>query len=144
MFSTEQRDAILKEARRNADTARYLPRYEEPPVEDAVAKWKREAEEAEARKAATQISDSLATRLVDMFYKRLGELSAEFDGKLNHERKFILEVVAGGLGEIRAEILAKIDEEVGLIRADMNLDKAFASSKVIDLPNVLPARKTAS
>jgi hypothetical protein len=144
MFSTAERAAILSEARKNADAPRHLQRqFVEPPVPDRNAEWRREAEEIAARKEAAQLTDSIGTRIVDLFYQRLEELRAEFEQRLADQRQFIFDVVTGVLGEIKGELLDKITEEVGQLRADMNIDKAFANAKVIDLPNVLPARKAA-
>src|SRR6516162_352067 len=102
-FTAKQRAAILREARANAVTARYAPRpYTEPAVPDKVAEWRRQAEQDAARKAASEITDCIATRVMD-------NLRAEFDGKLVYQKQFIFDVVAGVVNEIKMEI----DEQVG-------------------------------
>ena len=130
-FTADERAAILQQARRNAAGQRYQPQAAEPPVPDPVTTWRREAEELAAQREAAQLTDCIATRVMD-------NLRAEFDGKLAYQKQFIFDVVAGVVNEIKMEI----DEQVGQLRADMNIDKAHA--KVIDMPSFLPARKAAS
>jgi hypothetical protein len=142
-FTAQQRAEILATARRSADTLRFMPRpYVEPKPEDAVANWRREAEEAAARQEAAQLTDSIAARIVDKLYARLEEVRAEFEAKLQYEHRFILDVVKGALEEVQGQLLDEINEQVGQLRAEINIDKAFSNAKVIDLPNPLPARRT--
>jgi hypothetical protein len=140
-FTAEQRAAILNEARTNAAGPRLKQAYAEPPVERATDKWRREAEEQLAAEQAAALSDSVGAKLVTMLYAKLDELRAEFEAKLQYEHRFILDVVKGALEEVHSDLLDEINAQVGQLRADMNIDKAFANAKVIDLPNPLPSRK---
>jgi hypothetical protein len=129
MYTPAMKAAILRQARMNATAPRYG--YREPPVPDPVAVWRREGEELAARTRAAQLTDSVDAKLL---YAKLAELRdemrAEFAAQLEERKTFILEVVAGGLGEVRAELL----DAIAQLR-DGN------KAKVIDLPNPLAARK---
>jgi hypothetical protein len=134
-FNDEQKSQILKEARSNSNTPRYMPRHAEPPVPDKVAEWRREAEQAAAIREATQLTDSIAARVMD-------NLRSEFDGKLQYEHRFILDVVKGALEHVMEQLSEEISEQVGQLRAEIHVDKAHA--KIIDMPSFLPARRAAS
>jgi hypothetical protein len=129
--TAEQRAAILREARANVAGPRYQPQaYTEPAVPDRVTTWRREAEELAAQREAAQLTDCIATRVMD-------NLRAEFEGKLAYQKQFIFDVVAGVVNEIKMEI----DEQVGQLRAEVNVADKALNAKVIDLPNPLLTRR---
>jgi hypothetical protein len=145
MHTPEERAAILSEARANADRPRYMPRrYTEPSVPDRVAEWRRQAEELATQREAAQLTDSIAARIVDKLYARLEEVRAEFEAKLQYEHRFILDVVKGALEHVQSNLLDEINTQVGQLRAEMNVADKSLNANVIDLPNPLPARRTAS
>lgn len=154
-YSPEQKAAILaagRQALADAEATLDKPRPETaaswPPVEDKLAKWKREADEQAASLAAARaesLTEWEASRLERRLEQRLDDLVGE-------QKDLILEIVAGVVAELQdqfAERLDKLAEEIGQLRAEQTIAKAYNKTTggdvgdVIDLPSLPLMRKRA-
>jgi hypothetical protein len=155
-FSDEQRAAILARGRaaiENAERTLDQPRPDfVPPVEDRVARWKREADE----QAARFVRERAAAELVPTEYE-----ASHFPRMLEQQKRLFFGVLAGVVADLRAEsteffdefadelqerLCEKISELVAdqLGHAQLTLARQFnearSSGGVIDLPSFLRKR----
>jgi hypothetical protein len=148
-YTDEERAAVLAAGRQaiaDADAVLDKPRpdVQWPPIEDRVAKWKREADEQAARFAAERREWTLTETEAQRLEHRL---VAQIGAGLGEQKAFLLEVLANVIAEIVAEFESKIAElsaEIGQLRADQTVHRALAKGEpggdVVDLPQ-LPLRK---
>jgi hypothetical protein len=83
----------------------------EPPLEDPVAKWRREAEETAARRARAQAETAEQAN-----QRRTADWERWLRGHLEAERKLILEIAGHGVGKIRAELCDEIHAALEKLR----------------------------
>jgi hypothetical protein len=136
----------LEAAERTLDAPR--PEVAELPVEDNLAKWKREAREQEERFARERAEPQPLTEWEAAQLQR-----DQLAGTVEEQKRFIFDVLAEVAAELRADLraefeakIAEVNVELGLLRADVTISKTFAakepSGEVLDLPT-LPLRKRA-
>jgi hypothetical protein len=154
-YTPEHRAAVLAAGRAaiadvEATTALDEPRPEIvlPPVEDRIAKWKREADEAAlARKRAkADLAEEERQHVTDHEAQRL---EPRLVAMVAEQRDFFLRLLPEVVAELQHRFEQKVAElraEIGELRADRTLDRALAKpdnlSEVIDLP-ALPLRRRA-
>jgi hypothetical protein len=158
-YSIEERAAILaagREAIERAEAALNAPRaHYEPPVEDRLQKWKREAREQEERfareraepwplteyEAAQQQRDELTrTRMVDEERNFTKRLLASVVAELEDRADKTLDVFASTLEERLVDKIADlITDELDKFRREMNNNNK--SGEIIDLPQLPLIRK---
>jgi hypothetical protein len=118
-----------------------------PPLEDKNEKWRREAEEAAARKAARprNLTDFEAASIEQRMAERI---SAE----IGAEREFVMTVIGEALGEYRAQLIdevrtsfksvfCQINESIETLRADIKQRRRTDDKQEpVDIPNVVARR----
>jgi hypothetical protein len=143
-YSNEDRARILEAARVALEAAQAsldAPRAEiEPHIESRSERWRREAAEQEQRFAQERREWSLTETEAQRLEHRLAGLVGE-------QKEFFLQLLAELTAELRHEFdqkVAELNTELGLLRADVTISKAFAKGEpggdVIDLPNPLRRR----
>ena len=150
-YSPEDRERILAAGRQaisDAETVLNTPRpaaADWPPVEDRVARFRREAREQAEAFAQERRSTTLAETEAARLEHRLA-------GLVEQEKRLVLDVIAHALAAVRDEVVehleqkvAELSGEVGLLRADLAVTKAInnnSGGEIIDLP-ALPLRRRA-
>jgi hypothetical protein len=127
-MTNEERAAIIAQTRANLEPSKLRAEREElarrtmelSMLQDPVAKWRNEADEFEARRAAHKRRAHAATDA-----ERAAGWERWVRSQLQAERAFVLEVCGNALGELtgelRKEIISKIDE----------LDRHFKAMKTL-------------
>jgi hypothetical protein len=69
-------------------------------------------------------------------------IAAVVAGVLESERELTAEAVGMALAQFRDQLMDYIDEQVGLLRADTTIARAYDKAEVIDLPAFLQKRGT--
>ena len=128
-----------------------MPRYEaaertlakprpqiEPPVEDKLAKWKREANEQAARIAAARAAEQPLTEY------EAQKLEHRLAGLVGEQKELLLGVLAHALAGMRDELIeyleAKLAAQLDQVRAENAINNK--SGDIIELPTLPLKRKT--
>jgi hypothetical protein len=120
-----------------------------PPTEDKMERWRREAAEAEERRARATAERARAERTLTE--NQAAQLEARLVGMIDDTREFVLTVVGEALGEYRNELIAevsasyedafaKVSATIESLRAELKLLNTADGSGPIDLPNPLQRR----
>ena len=99
------------------------------PLEDPVARWRREADELAARRARAQEE----LRQAEREHLAAACQPAEID-------PFLIDVIGAALADERKLMRAEIAEQVGQLRAEFNVMRSIDKERVVDLP-ALPRRR---
>ena len=151
IFSDEDRAAILEAAREAIEAAQAAldaPRaeIEPPPVEDRVARWRREADEQAARFAAERAKPWPLTEYEVAERERAAAQVNAVEYQLAEQKRFILDVVAHVVAELQdqfAERLEKLEESLGQVRAELTIAKAYSNNNNNSGGEVVDLRKSA-
>jgi hypothetical protein len=149
-FSDEDRAMILAQARaalEDAEASLNAPRPEiawPPPSEDAVQRAARLAGDRAAAQVAAErrdemLTESEAQQLEARMVARLGT-------GLGEQKEFFTRLLAELVAELQAEFEQKVAElsaEIGALRAEATIAKAYGKSEVIDLPNPFSRKRVA-
>jgi regulator of protease activity HflC (stomatin/prohibitin superfamily) len=126
-----------------------------PPTEDKMERWRREAAEAEERRARAKAEREAEERRAraerTLTETQAAQLEARLVGMINDTREFVLTVVGEALGEYRIQLVdeisasyedafAKMSATIEALRAELNLLNAADGKGPIDLPNPLQRR----
>ena len=106
---------------------------------EPIKRWRREAEEAEQRRAAAEVQTS-----AEINAQRTRDWERWLAGHLEIERAAMIEGVGEALGQVRAQLRDEIQEAVGQLRAEISIQRAHESGKVTDLPNPLVRKSDAA
>jgi hypothetical protein len=108
-----------------------------------VAKWRREAEEAEARRAQERMMTTAelnAQRSAQWEQWATAIIARELAA---HDRT-LTEVLGQVVAEIRQQLRDEIQTAVGELRAEINVQRAAESGKLLDMPNPLRRKSDAA
>jgi hypothetical protein len=130
-YTDEDRARIFEAAREAieaAEAALDAPRPEiEPPVEDRVAKWKREADEQAERFARERAESQPLTEWEAAQFER-----DRLSGMVEEQKRFLLEVLAEVVAEVRGEFDQKVEAleiELGQVRAELTIMRTYSNNK---------------
>jgi hypothetical protein len=148
-YSPEEQRRILEAARLALEAAEQSlaeprPEIEPPPVEDKLAKWKREANEQAERFARERAA---GWPLTD--YERAEFERDKLSGMVEEQKEFFLRLLAEVVAEVRGEFdqkLAALEVELGQVRAELTIAKAYSNNnnkKSEPSGEVVDLRKTA-
>src|SRR5262245_48877083 len=115
-MTDEERKEIIRTARAHLDPAKRQAEQEElarrlmaMPAQDPVAKWRCEAGELEAQRAAIKRRTRAATAA-----EQAAGWEAWIRGQLTEQKEFLIEIVGNALGtcteQLRDDFLKKVDE----------------------------------
>jgi hypothetical protein len=153
-FSDEERARILAEARRNVAelhqddrTARIARQVQAEVFEDPVAKWRREADELSARRAAfeaerhrrerEQREAAMTQTKAESDAAWEAWLAARLEQDWEYRRDILAAVVAEERKNYRAEIRRQIGDAIRELRAELNEQRARDAGQIIDMPSPL-------
>jgi hypothetical protein len=114
---------------------------------EPMRRWRAEAEEAEAKRAQEKemtTNELNAQRTRDWEQWADARIDAAISAALKTKGHDLFDTLVGLVSELREEWRDEIATEVGLLRAEINVQRSAESSKVIDLPPMQWKRHSAA
>ena len=142
IYSDDEKAAILAIARATVERLENQPASYVPPSESPSVRWRREQTEAEANRERERALDRAMT---DHVRAKLSEASTDWQARIDQavaaEHAFWTEALPELIALVRQQITSEIEEKVGLLRADVNMQRAIdKGDNITELPSFL--RKT--
>jgi hypothetical protein len=142
-YSDDEKAAVRRRSRELLAWEPREPAAEEraaidfPPLEDPVERWRREADEATARRASLQAEQRGRER--EEREAAMARSKAESDadwnawaqGHIERERAFMTDVVGEALAEVRKELRDEFAEQIRELRAELTKQRSGDAGGVI-------------